>query len=149
MSESTSARPSSPPPSHAPLSRGSPISIGPPPSRPPTPEVLAALRELQLEYGKVLPELAGKLAEVFRKAIAEPDIQLVALEELRALAHKLRGSAGSYGFPDVGVWATRIEDLAERMLHEPVAARTRAFGELEEAIDQLQRASLYVAESLE
>jgi HPt (histidine-containing phosphotransfer) domain-containing protein len=83
-------------------------------SKPPTPEVLAALRELQAEYGKVLPTLVATLASTLERAKGEQPEE-GALEEVRLQAHRLRGTAGSYGFRDVGDAAIRIEETVRVM----------------------------------
>jgi HPt (histidine-containing phosphotransfer) domain-containing protein len=83
-------------------------------SKPPSPEVLAALRELQAEYGKVLPTLVATLAGALERAKgARSDGE--ALEEVRLQAHRLRGTAGSYGFREVGEAAIRIEETVRAM----------------------------------
>ncbi|HEX7481429.1 MAG TPA: response regulator [Polyangiales bacterium] len=70
--------------------------------------------ELRRGYASRLPD---KLAELER-ALAAAKHDAVSLAEARALAHRLRGSAGTYGFAGVGDAAGLVEDL----LAEPVLA---------------------------
>jgi chemotaxis protein histidine kinase CheA len=86
--------------------------------RAPSPAVLAALKELQADYGKVLPRLVEKLAGEVREAKAAPG-DAARLEALRGQAHKIRGTSGSYGFRGVSEAAARLEDAVVRALAEP------------------------------
>ena len=65
------------------------------------------LEELRAQFGERLPQ---RLAEL-EAAIAEARADLSRAPDARGLAHKLRGTAGSYGFPLVGEAAGGIEDL--------------------------------------
>jgi HPt (histidine-containing phosphotransfer) domain-containing protein len=54
------------------------------------------------------------------------------------LAHNMRGTAGSYGFPEIGALGTRLEDAAKRGAKSEIGALAR---ELESLVDTLtQRA---------
>jgi HPt (histidine-containing phosphotransfer) domain-containing protein len=109
-----------------------------------SPAVLAALRELQAEYGKVLPGLVEKLAREVgeaRRAPADP----ARLEGLRAQAHKLRGTAGSYGFHGVSQAAARLEEAVQRALAEPGEER---WAPLEAAVADMTAAAMETAEVL-
>ena len=119
-----------------------------PVSRPPSPEVLAALKELQAEYAKVLPKLVGTLAEALRRAKSHPE-DPVPLEEVRAQAHKLRGSAGSYGFFDVGDAAVRMEEAAIRMQKAPPSEQASSWPDLESAMADMTAAAERTVAGLE
>lgn len=71
--------------------------------------VRAALRDLALELAGLLPERAEAIAEAFARARASPG-SVEARENLRVLAHRMRGSAGSHGFEELSVEAGLIED---------------------------------------
>ncbi|MGQ0700328.1 MAG: diguanylate cyclase [Panacagrimonas sp.] len=74
--------------------------------------------EVLSEFAKHLPwrvdELAGAIAS---------DSQATARDHIRGLAHRLSGSALSYGFHDVGLASLRIEKLAtDELLDDPSEA---------------------------
>ena len=69
----------------------------------------AALAELAAEYAAELPGLIDELARLVEAAAADP----AAVPRARAAAHRLRGTAGSYGFAAVGEAAGSIEDALE------------------------------------
>ena len=77
--------------------------------------VRAALQELREAYARALPERVAQLAAHVRDARvdgnAAPSWNLARLD-----AHRLRGSAGSHGFPEVGEQAGAIEDAILRVL---------------------------------
>jgi chemotaxis protein histidine kinase CheA len=62
-------------------------------------ELLAAVRR---DFATKLPERGAELSALTARA---------AWDELRRAAHKLRGSAATYGFVDLGAHAAAIEDL--------------------------------------
>ncbi len=74
----------------------------------------------------------GAIAELAERLIAAGD-DTTAIEALRRDAHRLRGSAGSFGFPQASVVAAELENAAKHWLEHPangVAHRgqdTRAF----------------------
>jgi len=69
----------------------------------------AALAELCAEYAAELPGLIDELARLAEAAVADP----AAVPRARVAAHRLRGTAGSYGFAAVGEGAGSIEDALE------------------------------------
>lgn len=66
---------------------------------------LAKLREA---YGAALP---AKLAELRAALLVADSVETVAAA--RMLAHRLRGTAATYGFPEVSEACARIEDALE------------------------------------
>lgn len=68
-------------------------------------ERLAKLREA---YGAALP---AKLAELRAGLLAANSVETI--DAARMLAHRLRGTAATYGFPDVSDACARIEDALE------------------------------------
>ncbi len=60
------------------------------------------------EYLQGARDQLGAIAELAERLIAAGD-DTAAIEQLRRDAHRLRGSAGSFGFPQASVVAARIE----------------------------------------
>jgi HPt (histidine-containing phosphotransfer) domain-containing protein len=69
----------------------------------------AALAALQAEYAGELPGLVQALAALVEAGRTDPE----AAARARRAAHRIRGTAGSYGFHAVGEAAGRIEDALE------------------------------------
>jgi diguanylate cyclase (GGDEF)-like protein len=69
------------------------------------------LAELRHEYRRALPEKV----EALTRAVAASRLDGSRRPEARALAHRLRGTAGSFGAGDIGEMAGRIEDLLVRI----------------------------------
>ena len=70
------------------------------------------------EYLRGARDQLGAIAEVAERLIATGD-DTAAIEELRRDAHRLRGSAGSFGFPQASVVAAELEEAAKRWLERP------------------------------
>src|SRR5438477_7014487 len=80
------------------------------------------------EYLHGARDQLGAIAELAERLIAAGD-DTAAIEELRRDAHRLRGSAGSFGFPQATVVAGELEDAAKAWLEHPgngVAGRGQA-----------------------
>lgn len=85
------------------------------------------LREEYLRGVRLQVDALGR--EVDRLAAVPGD--RAALDAMRREAHKIRGAAGSFGFPEASVVAAEIEEAAKRWLagpgdaaaHHPRAAR--------------------------
>jgi CheY-like chemotaxis protein/HPt (histidine-containing phosphotransfer) domain-containing protein len=60
----------------------------------------------------------GEIAELAERLIAAGD-DTAAIEELRREAHRLRGSAGSFGFPQATIVAAELEEAAKQWLNTP------------------------------
>jgi HPt (histidine-containing phosphotransfer) domain-containing protein len=67
-------------------------------------KVLATLRA---DYAKQLPQKITDLTEATQRALKDPSNK----EQARSLAHKLRGTGGSYGFHKLSEAAGKLEDL--------------------------------------
>jgi len=84
------------------------------------------------EYLQGARDQLGEIAELAERLVAAGD-DTAAIEELRREAHRLRGSAGSFGFPQATVVAAELEDAAKQWLSEPAngaaarGAATRGF----------------------
>jgi DNA-binding response OmpR family regulator len=81
-------------------------------SAPPlSPELAQLMAQLKAEYGAGLPaklEELRKLVRLARAAPADPQARKAA----RTAAHKLAGTAGSYGFPEESITAAVVEAQA-------------------------------------
>jgi HPt (histidine-containing phosphotransfer) domain-containing protein len=67
--------------------------------------VAALQARLERRYASVLPERVADLRAALARARSDPD----GLEPARELAHRLKGTAGSYGFAEVADGIARIE----------------------------------------
>ncbi len=70
------------------------------------------------EYLHGARDQLGAIAELAERLIAAGD-DTAAIEELRRDAHRLRGSAGSFGFPQASVVAAELEEAAKHWLEKP------------------------------
>lgn len=70
------------------------------------------------EYLQGARDQLGAIAELAERLIASGD-DTAAIEELRRDAHRLRGSAGSFGFPQASVVAAELENAAKKWLEHP------------------------------
>jgi CheY-like chemotaxis protein len=80
-------------------------------------ELPPGLRE---EYLQGVRERLGLLSALIAR-LAEHGEDLAALDQLRRETHKIRGSAGSYGFAEATDIAGEIEDAAKEWLAHPTA----------------------------
>jgi HPt (histidine-containing phosphotransfer) domain-containing protein len=69
----------------------------------------AVLADLTAEYAAELPGLVEALAALVEAATMDPAV----VPRASAAAHRLRGTAGSYGFAAVGEAAGSVEDALE------------------------------------
>jgi HPt (histidine-containing phosphotransfer) domain-containing protein len=67
----------------------------------------ARVKELTVVYVNKLPEYQGVFSAFADRMMSNPDQSLI--EEILRDAHKLAGSAGSYGFIDLGNAAANLE----------------------------------------
>jgi len=70
------------------------------------------------EYLHGARDQLGAIAELAERLIAAGD-DTAAIEALRRDAHRLRGSAGSFGFPQASVVAAELEEAAKHWLEKP------------------------------
>jgi CheY-like chemotaxis protein len=70
------------------------------------------------EYLRGARDQLGVIAELAERLIASGD-DTAAIEDLRRDAHRLRGSAGSFGFPQATVVAAELEEAAKQWLEHP------------------------------
>lgn len=67
------------------------------------------------EYLRGARDQLGTIAELAERLIAAGN-DTAAIEDLRRDAHRLRGSAGSFGFPQASVVAAELEEVAKQWL---------------------------------
>jgi HPt (histidine-containing phosphotransfer) domain-containing protein len=91
----------------------------------------AELAALRATYGRELPAKARAVAAATRATVADP----TKAEEATALAHRLRGTAGAYGFPTISRGAGAIEDALHAGTRD--ASLTALADALEAAADGL------------
>ena len=70
------------------------------------------------EYLQGARDQLGAIAELAERLIATGE-DTEAIEALRRDAHRLRGSAGSFGFPQASVVAAELENAAKQWLERP------------------------------
>jgi len=70
------------------------------------------------EYLQGARDQLGTIAELAERLIASGD-DTAAIEALRRDAHRLRGSAGSFGYPQASVVAAELEEAAKHWLEHP------------------------------
>ena len=73
---------------------------------------------VRAEYLQGARDQLGAIAELAERLIAAGD-DTAAIETLRRDAHRLRGSAGSFGFPQASVVAAELEEAAKQWLEKP------------------------------
>lgn len=71
------------------------------------------------EYLQGARDQLGAIAELAERLIARGD-DTDAIEQLRRDAHRLRGSAGSFGFPHASTVAAELEKVTKEWLEDPV-----------------------------
>ena len=98
-------------------------------------------RELVQEY---LKELSRRLRQM-RACLAELHSRPDALElaqQLREAAHRLKGSGGSYGFPEISTASLQIETLLDKHLTTRTRLSSASMSDLERRMSDLQKAFL-------
>ena len=70
------------------------------------------------EYLQGARDQLGSIAELAERLIMSGEDR-EAIDELRREAHRMRGSAGSFGFPQATVVAAELEDAAKQWLEQP------------------------------
>lgn len=115
-------------------------SIRPAPSNPPpepTDTLRARMARLRDEYTQDLPQ---KLDELEARIDAARQ-QLESPKSATSCAHRLRGTAGVYGFKLVGTLAGQIEDLLAEYAASPLGARRNLWDEVARALEDARLAS--------
>jgi PAS domain S-box-containing protein len=96
------------------------------------------LARLKAEFAERLP---GRLAEIESAnnafASASGDARVAALKNLAGLAHSLAGSAGTFGYPDLGSAARALSDRSEKILESPASLDTGAVAQIVDLTNRL------------
>jgi diguanylate cyclase (GGDEF)-like protein len=94
-------------------------------------ELAAELEALRKQFAAKLPDKLQQLELAVARAQVDGSKVIVA----RGLAHRLRGSAGSYGYPALGEAAGRLEDLLAQFQGGPAPARRYFWEEVANAME--------------
>jgi chemotaxis protein histidine kinase CheA len=94
------------------------------------------MRELRDAFSLLLPAKLRELDEAVRLARVAP-ADRPAWERAHLIAHRLRGTAGSYGFDEEGETAGVIEDALEVVAQDDPSARDRAWADIAGALEKL------------
>ncbi|MBK9143628.1 MAG: response regulator [Candidatus Melainabacteria bacterium] len=89
------------------------------------------------KYAKVLPEKLSEVARAVEAAKADPGNRGL-LEEVRGLAHKIKGTGGSLGFKRVGEHMAFIEDTAVSMAEKDEDERAHLWSEIDRTLVDAQ-----------
>ncbi len=76
-------------------------------------EVLASLRS---EYANELPERLSEMKGYLKNARGDGDKQLEWLGKVHVIAHRLAGTAGSYGFAELSTAAANLDLYLKNLL---------------------------------
>lgn len=76
-------------------------------------EVLKALRG---DYLNELPDRVAEMNQFFEKARCDVEKQVEWLTEAHTIAHRLAGTAGSYGFAELGRAAADLDQYLKKLL---------------------------------
>lgn len=95
----------------------------------------AEFAALRSEFTAKLP---GKLQEL-EAAVRLAKYDRESIEIARGLAHRLRGSSGSYGHPDLGEAAGHVEDLLSEALANPALVGTGRWELIDGAMRDMRR----------
>src|SRR5262249_23597562 len=98
-----------------------------------------AMTTARAEYARLLPTKVEELAHHIQRARSKEGDESL-LREVRWRAHKLRGTAGCYGFADVGESAGVVEDALPKTLSRDGSERDLAWSLIEGALGDARRA---------
>lgn len=85
------------------------------------------------KYARVLPDKLTELSQAIEAAKGEP-ANLELLDEVKGLAHKMKGTGGSLGFRKVGEHMAFIEDSAIKMKELPEEERTHIWHQIDRSL---------------
>ncbi len=95
---------------------------------------MATLRE---DYARELPQKLDELESLIEAAKQRPETT----KQAASSAHRLRGTAGAYGFKLVGALAGHVEDLLTEYQASPLRVRRNLWSEVSRALDDARLAS--------
>lgn len=105
--------------------------------KPKTAVPAAGLSDLKAELAALHAQFAEKLParlDELEAAVARAEIDHGHIVDARGLAHRLRGSAGSYGHPALGEAVGYVEDLLAEAQSDPSAIRWSLWEEVRSAL---------------
>jgi len=111
-----------------------------PSTKPDSGNFAIAFEPLKQEFGARLPERLAELEAAVEKARTDRN----ATSEARKIAHRLRGSAGSYGYGAVGAAVGLVEDLLADVPAPPAPVRRLFWEDVARALTQARRESSQV-----
>ncbi len=97
----------------------------------------ARMDQLREEYARELPQKLDELESSIESAKQRPETTKAAASS----AHRLRGTAGAYGFKLVGALAGQIEDLLLEFQASPLRVRRNFWNEVSRALADARLAS--------
>ena len=92
---------------------------------------------LRKQFAARLPSKLSELDVVIARADSDADCVVDAIK----LAHRLRGSAGSYGFPEIGETMGLVEELLLQATTAPLPAPQSLWTEVTALLQQARRLS--------
>ncbi|NNK41538.1 MAG: response regulator [Deltaproteobacteria bacterium] len=113
-----------------------PPTVGSAPAEPPD-TLRARMAQLREAYTLELPGKLDELEARIDEARQRPD----AAKQAASSAHRLRGTAGAYGFKLVGVLAGKIEDLLSEYQSSPLRVRRNLWTEISRALEDARLAA--------
>ena len=99
-----------------------------------SPELAKVMAQLKAEYDEGLPAKLEELRKLVRLARAKPEDEK-ARKAARTAAHKLAGTAGSYGFPEESLTAALVEAQALQAERVPSEQRAACWAVAESALE--------------
>jgi len=102
------------------------------------PEIARKLAELKATYISQLGERVGNLNTALAGLSADSEfgLQETSIEDLRFHAHKLSGTAGTFGFPELGNAGATIEQICEGLIVAKSAPSQEQVTELQALVKQ-------------
>ncbi|MDH3655379.1 MAG: response regulator [Myxococcales bacterium] len=113
-----------------------PPTVGPAPADPPD-TLRARMAQLREAYTLELPRKLEELEALIDEARTRPETT----KQAASSAHRLRGTAGAYGFKLVGVLAGQIEDLLGEYQSSPLRVRRNLWTEVSRALEDARLAA--------
>lgn len=94
--------------------------------------LLARIKELGQAYAAALPGYVTRFQTGVARLSRTRDLAEVERERngLREIAHKLAGTAGLYGFPELSAWGKQTQKLCRDAPVDALAAAARTLAEL-------------------
>ncbi len=111
-------------------------TVSSPPAAPPD-SLRARMAQLREAYTFELPGKLEELEALVDEARQRPE----AAKQASSSAHRLRGTAGAYGFKLVGVLAGQVEDLLSEYQSSPLRVRRNLWTEISRALEDARLAA--------